>query len=85
MRTHSRRIMTAVGLALGGAFLFSGAGTGCMSFTAESGLTSTNFCFIFDCQNGILGGTIDPCAGIGIDDRSGQEPMLVDCPGFVEP
>jgi hypothetical protein len=43
-----------------------------MSFVGESVLTATDFCFIFDCQSGILGGTIDPC--------SGENPLFADCP-----
>jgi hypothetical protein len=37
----------------------------------EGVLTSVDFCHIFDCQSGFLGGAIQPC---------GQNPLLVDCP-----
>ena len=61
--------------------------TSCSSFAGESALLMTDFCFIFDCTNGILGGTIDPCAaGIGINgDPDNLEPLLIDCPQFGEP
>jgi hypothetical protein len=68
-----------------GSMLFSGPGTSCSSFIAESALEATNFCFILDCQNGVLGGTIDPCSGIGSGDdtiegeQTGQ-PLFTDCP-----
>lgn len=73
------------GLALGGGFLLAGPGTGCMSFAAESALTTTDFCFIFDCGNGLLGGTIDPCPGGETGDDSGQAPLFVDCPELRGP
>lgn len=76
MRSHSRRLAVLAGIAAGGGFLLTGPNTGCMSFMAKSAVTATDFCFIFDCQNGILGGTIDPC--------SGEQPLFADCP-TVEP
>jgi len=78
--------MVAAFLATGVAgYLFSGPGTSCMSFLGESTLESANFCFIFDCQNGILGGTIDPCSGIGSNDNTQEgtvtgEQFFTDCP-----
>lgn len=83
MRSRSRAIAVGVSLVLGGATLLSGPGTSCSSYLAQTGLTTTDFCFIFDCQNGILGGTIDPCAGLGADDNSGELPLFTDCPGYV--
>lgn len=85
MRSHSRPFIFAGGLLLAGATLFSGPGTGCSSFIGETALTLTDFCFVFDCQNGILGGTVDPCAGTDIADQSGEQPIFTDCPGFVGP
>jgi hypothetical protein len=61
-----------------GGYLLAGPGTGCTSYLAESGLVATDFCFIFDCQNGILGGTIDPCASGDTGQTSG--PLFADCP-----
>lgn len=85
MRTRSRKLAAALSLVLGGAFLFAGPGTGCMSFFAESALSTADFCFIFDCQNGIFGGTVDPCPPA--DANSGGAiltpptgPTFVDCP-----
>ena len=86
MRSHSRPIVFAAGLLLAGAALFSGPGTTCVpSFLGESALTSDDFCFIFDCQNGILGGSFDPCTGTDAADQSGEQPLFTDCPNFVAP
>lgn len=79
-----RRTLVRASIVSLGAYLFSGPGTSCTSFVGESAFTSTNFCFIFDCQNGILGGTIDPCSGIGSGDQTveGQftgVPFFTDC------
>ncbi|MFQ5495154.1 MAG: hypothetical protein ACE5EX_07205 [Phycisphaerae bacterium] len=85
MRSRSRRIPLVLSIVLGGSVLFSGPGTGCVDIMTESFLTTTDFCFIFDCQNGLFGGTIDPCAGTGQGDRSGELPLFTDCPDFVAP
>jgi hypothetical protein len=66
------------------AALLSGGGlllqnNGCVSFTAESALVATDFCFIFDCQNGLFGGTIDPCTPSGTEDNP-VGPFFADCP-----
>ena len=83
MRSRYRAIVVGATLLLGGAMLMSGAGTGCSSYLANTALTTTDFCFIFDCQNGFLGGTIDPCAGLGTGDNSGELPLFTDCPDYV--
>ncbi len=81
MRLSARRVVTLMALAAGGGYLLSGPGTGCVPYTAEAGLGATDFCFIFDCQNGILGGTIDPCANTGVDANGAQTgPLFADCP-----
>jgi hypothetical protein len=72
MRSRSRRIAAAIALLAGGGWLLTGPNTGCGSFLLQSAVSAADFCFIFDCQNGILGGTFDPCAG--------ENPLLADCP-----
>lgn len=88
MRSRFRRTAKAVALVIGGGFLMAGPGTGCLEFVAESALVATDFCFIFDCQNGFLGGTIDPCTNL----TGSQEeavfsppggPLFLDCPIFI--
>lgn len=85
MRSRSRRVLTGVGLLLAGWVMISGPGTGCADYMMRSALTAADFCFIFDCQNGILGGTIDPCSGTGVGDLSGEDPLFSDCPDFQGP
>jgi hypothetical protein len=54
--------------------------TGCVTpFLAESAATATDFCFIFDCQNGLFGGTLDPCSR---QTANGEvaDPFFADCP-----
>ena len=81
MRRHSRRIIMAIGFASAGGILLSGPGSGCTSYVGETGLLATNFCFIFDCsQNGILGGTLNPCAQSVGPDGNIQPPVFLDCP-----
>ncbi len=84
MASRSRRILPTVGLVLGGAYLLSGPATGCLPFDAVTLASTADFCFIFDCQNGILGGTIDPCTGT-VGDQSGELPLFTDCPDFQAP
>lgn len=72
MRSRTRRAALTLALLAGGGFLMAGPGTSCSSFFGESAFVSTDFCFIFDCQNGILGGTVEPCAT--------DQPFFVDCP-----
>lgn len=84
MGVRNRRIMgVATLIALAGT-VFAGPGTGCTSFIAESSLITADFCFIFDCQNGLLGGAINPCSGFGSGDgtveSNTQSPLFTDCP-----
>ena len=82
MRGTARRISMTLGLILSGVMLLAQNGTGCVPFLAESTLAAVDFCFIFDCQNGILGGTISPCS-ITFDPLTGgiiRGPLFADCP-----
>ena len=72
MRSRGRSLVAALTTIAAGAVVISGPGTSCSSFTAETLVTSTDFCFIFDCQNGAWGGTLDPC--------NAASPTFVDCP-----
>ncbi len=83
MRSRWRLTGITVALALSGAFLTAGPGAGCVSFFAESALVATDFCFIFDCQNGLLGGTVDPCTDEPPSDEAFAfpgGPLFTDCP-----
>lgn len=84
IRIKSRRVAAIASLAAAGGFLMAAPGSGCSSFAGNSLLVTTDFCFIFDCQGGILGGTIDPCSGIGSGNQTfeggEQLPLFTDCP-----
>jgi hypothetical protein len=53
------------------------SGLGCASLFGEQGMAATDFCFIFDCQRGALGGTIDFCS-----DSTLESPTFTDCSQF---
>lgn len=85
MRARSRLVMIMVALAFGGGFLTAGAGTGCANYLVETTLSAADFCFIFDCQQGFFGGTVDPCPPVG--GSTGEAfltpptgPVFADCP-----
>ncbi len=85
MRYWQRRLAMASAVLAGGGLMLAGPNTGCVRFLAESAVTATDFCFIFDCQNGILGGTIDPCSGRRDPGTGGggtvlDGPFFADCP-----
>lgn len=84
MRAQYRRISAVVALLGGCGFLLTGPATTCSSFTGRTALVAADFCFIFDCQNGILGGTIDPCTGMNSGDQTVEGetalPLFTDCP-----
>ncbi len=83
MRSRIRLTGVAVALMLGGTILISGPGTGCSSFIAEGALVAADFCFIFDCQNGLLGGAVDPCTDEPVADDPfvlPGGPLFTDCP-----
>ncbi len=83
MRIRVLKKIAAIGTLGASGILLSGPGTSCGSYVAESGLITADFCFIFDCQNGIFGGTIDPCSGIGSGDQTiegqTQQSLFTDC------
>jgi len=72
MRSKLRRLFMFMLLMAGGSALFSGSpNAGCFRMAAGTTLVATDFCFIFDCTNGIFGGVLDPCNPV---------PLLNDCP-----
>ena len=58
-------------------FTRTGFGGNCQgaNFYQNGALTSVDFCFILDCQNGFLGGAIKPCG----DPNTAADDLLVDC------
>ncbi len=84
MHKRGRKVISALTLLGSAGYLMAGPGTSCSSFAGQSALVTADLCFIFDCQNGILGGTIDPCSGIGSGNQTvegdSQLPLFTDCP-----
>lgn len=84
MRSRIRKVIATISLLAASGFVTSGPGTSCSNFVGETALVAVDLCFIFDCQNGILGGTIDPCSGIGSGNQTvegqTQQPLFTDCP-----
>ena len=85
MRRLWNRIVLAVALGATGTILLSGPGTGCLEYAGESLFDTIDFCFVFDCQNGLFGGAIDPCPNVSNFTgeavfRPPSGPLFVDCP-----
>lgn len=77
-----------VGLVIlgGGSLVLAGGGLSCASFGFDSAFGSTNFCFLFNCNEGAFGGLIDFCAPVRFqsfvgdpEDGGGDGPFLADC------
>lgn len=79
MRSFRWLIMLLAGATLFQTAAFTGAngigGGGCTTFTTNGVLTSVDFCYIFDCQSGFLGGAVQPCG----DPNSTADDIFVDC------
>ncbi|NIR01421.1 MAG: hypothetical protein GTN78_14685, partial [Gemmatimonadales bacterium] len=64
--------------------LFQTTGGGCIDggkLGTQLSLAAVDMCFIFDCQNGFLGGTFNPCG----DPNNPLDNIFVDCPVPVAP
>lgn len=59
-----------------GILFASGSGLACTSLFGEQAMSTADLCFIFDCQNGALGGAIEFCS-----DSAFESPLFTDCPG----
>ena len=80
MPRKSRRVAATVVALATGAMVLTSSNFACESFLGETLMTSLDMCFIFDCNSGILGGTIQPCQE-GIDENGDPVPnyLFVDC------
>jgi len=83
MRSSTKRWAAVIGIVAGGGILLGSPGASCTSFFGKTALQAADLCFIFDCQNGLLGGTIDPCSGTGSGDATFEAanapPLFTDC------
>jgi hypothetical protein len=59
-------------------FTRNGFGGNCqgLNFYENGLLTSVDFCYLLDCQNGFLGGAVQPCSNNNLQ----YDDLLVDCP-----
>lgn len=79
-RRRARRLAVVVGV------LVASGDLSCASFGLNSALTSANFCFLLNCNDGALGGLIDFCAPtnfvsfVGGAQAPQTVPFLADCP-----
>lgn len=75
MRDCRKRWMLYLLMAVGGGTLFqAGSNAAYVRCAGDSALTSINFCFVFDCGNGALGGGLEFCG-----DQPGEN-IFSDCP-----
>ena len=89
MRSLRRRWILGAAAALSFGALYQ---TACMSFAGNEVIRSIDFCFLFDCQNGALGGLIDPCPNVVTNDTGnsqvitglGSAFIFTDCPVEID-
>jgi hypothetical protein len=69
-------VVALVGIS--GAFAAGGGGLGCTSMFGEEALGMFDSCFLFDCQNGAIGGLIDFCSNSPV-----ESVLFTDCPNVT--
>ncbi len=74
MPKKAKRYLLYLLFLTGGGTLFQGSNAGFARCAGDATLTAINFCFVFDCQNGALGGAIEFCG-----DQPGDD-IFLDCP-----
>ncbi len=85
-RASWRRKSAMMGMLVGTSVLFASGALTCASYGAQQALSTLDFCFLLDCQNGAFGGLLDPCGQGGLlvanDQGNVQEldSLLLDCP-----
>lgn len=72
MPKKAKRYLLYLLFLTGGGTLFQGNNAGFARCAGDGTLAAVNFCFVFDCQNGALGGAIEFCG-------NGQD-IFLDCP-----
>jgi len=85
IRKRVVRTLVALGLVASGAYLMAGGTMACGSLAGESALSAVDFCFMFDCTNGAVGGLIDPCGTVGVDpDDADSDSAIIGGPFFAD-
>ena len=67
----------------GGGCLIASSGLTCAGFASDVLLSSIDMCFLFDCNNGAIGGLIDFCADVEVTDPEDGGDLgnfFTDCP-----
>ena len=73
-RSRRFRMFVLLGLVTTTGMVFAGSGLACTSLALDQAAASVDFCFLFDCQAGALGGLIDFC-----DTANPEQSLLADC------
>ncbi len=82
MRSRRVRICLLLGLVATTGMLYAGSTLACTSLALDQAATAVNFCFLFDCQNGALGGLVqfcDPTDTTTTDTTDTNNSLLADC------
>lgn len=86
IRARRWRKTAVMGMLVGTGVLCASGALNCASLGIQSTLSTLDFCFLLDCQNGAFGGLLDPCGfgGVLIDNDQGSvqfgSSLLIDCP-----
>ncbi len=82
-RSLWRRVGLQVSVLAGGGCLIASSGLTCAGFASDVLLSSIDMCFLFDCNNGAIGGLIDFCADVDVTDPATDGDLgnfFTDCP-----
>lgn len=82
-RSVIKRMGLSLGILLGGGVTFAGPGLSCAGFASDVLFSSVDMCFLFDCNNGAIGGLIDFCSEVSITDPQSDADtnnFFTDCP-----
>ncbi|NOT01088.1 MAG: hypothetical protein HOP29_10715 [Phycisphaerales bacterium] len=85
-RSLWRRLKVKLAIVGGAGVLLVSPDLGCISLGFSGLASSTNFCFLFNCNEGAIGGLIDFCGPtrflsfVGGPQAAADSPLLADCP-----
>ncbi len=65
MRHRKAKVAAVAAVLLGGGVMFAAGGGACAEFAGQAALGSVDFCFLFDCVDGAIGGLLRPCDDVG--------------------
>lgn len=84
-RTFWQRVKLNAAVIGAAGILFSQGNLGCASFFGNAAISSFDFCFLLNCNDGALGGLLNFCSPINFTSFAGgsetdQQTFLADCP-----